>query len=74
MDKTALNYANLFGYQETLGLKGQEFNYLSASTLLWIQIWESTLTASSGIRWLLLRSVPMWMASWEVSSPARARR
>jgi len=34
MDKTALNYANLFGYQETLGLKGEEFNYLSASMLL----------------------------------------
>ncbi|GAB1196514.1 hypothetical protein APSETT444_005786 [Aspergillus pseudonomiae] len=34
MDKTALNYANLFGYQETLGLKGQQFNYLSASTVL----------------------------------------
>lgn len=42
MDKTALNYANLFGYQETLGLQGQQFNYLSASMLaqnillLWI--------------------------------------
>lgn len=32
MDKTALNYANLLGYQETLDLKGQQFNYLSAST------------------------------------------
>lgn len=31
MDKTALNYANLLGYQETLGLHGQQFNYLSAS-------------------------------------------
>jgi hypothetical protein len=31
MDRTALNYANLFGYQTTLGLKGQQFNYLSAS-------------------------------------------
>ncbi|KAL3435088.1 major facilitator superfamily domain-containing protein [Aspergillus tetrazonus] len=30
MDKTALNYANLFGYQQTLGLHGQQFNYLSA--------------------------------------------
>ncbi|KAF2023465.1 MFS general substrate transporter [Setomelanomma holmii] len=30
MDKTSLNYANLFGYQKALGLKGQEFNYLSA--------------------------------------------
>lgn len=31
MDKTALNYANLFGYQQTLGLHGQQVNYLSAS-------------------------------------------
>ncbi|KAF2192417.1 MFS general substrate transporter [Zopfia rhizophila CBS 207.26] len=30
MDKTALNYANLFGYQKALGLKGQQFTYLSA--------------------------------------------
>ncbi|RYP18150.1 hypothetical protein DL765_004076 [Monosporascus sp. GIB2] len=30
MDKTSLNYANLFGYQKALSLKGQEFNYLSA--------------------------------------------
>ncbi|USP81087.1 hypothetical protein yc1106_08361 [Curvularia clavata] len=30
MDKTSLNYANLFGYQKALGLKGREFNYLSA--------------------------------------------
>lgn len=31
MDKTSLNYANLFGYQEALGLQGKDFNYLSAS-------------------------------------------
>ncbi|KAJ3571535.1 hypothetical protein NPX13_g5341 [Xylaria arbuscula] len=30
LDRTALNYANLFGYQTALNLKGQEFNYLSA--------------------------------------------
>ena len=30
MDKTALNYANLFNYQQALSLKGQQFNYLSA--------------------------------------------
>ncbi|KAI0448772.1 major facilitator superfamily domain-containing protein [Xylaria acuta] len=30
LDKTALNYANLFGYQDALNLKGQDFNYLSA--------------------------------------------
>lgn len=31
IDRTALNYANLFGYQQALGLKGQQFNYISAS-------------------------------------------
>ena len=30
LDKTALNYANLFDYQEALGLEGTQFNYLSA--------------------------------------------
>ncbi|KAI1267805.1 major facilitator superfamily domain-containing protein [Xylariaceae sp. FL1019] len=30
IDKTSLNYANLFGYQDALGLKGMQFNYLSA--------------------------------------------
>lgn len=30
MDRTALNYANLFGYQKALDLKGSQFNYLSA--------------------------------------------
>lgn len=30
MDKTALNYANLFNYQEDLNLHGKDFNYLSA--------------------------------------------
>jgi hypothetical protein len=34
MDKTSLNYANLFGYQKALGLKGQQFGFLSASTFL----------------------------------------
>lgn len=33
MDKTSLNYANLFGYQEALGLQKTQFNYLSASML-----------------------------------------
>lgn len=37
MDKTALNYANLFGYQKALGLKGQEFNYLSGSELCHVE-------------------------------------
>ncbi|KAI0201394.1 MFS general substrate transporter [Astrocystis sublimbata] len=30
LDKTALNYANLFNYQQALGLHGNQFNYLSA--------------------------------------------
>lgn len=30
LDKTALNYANIFGYQDALGLKGSQFNYLVA--------------------------------------------
>lgn len=30
MDKTALNYANLFDYQKALKLQGTDFNYLSA--------------------------------------------
>ena len=30
LDKTALNYANLFNYQDALGLEGNQFNYLSA--------------------------------------------
>ena len=33
MDRTALNYANLFGYQAALGLKGNEFNFLSAGNV-----------------------------------------
>ena len=30
MDRTALNYANLFGYQAALNLHGNQFSYLSA--------------------------------------------
>ena len=30
LDKTALNYANLFDYQDALGLEGYDFNWLSA--------------------------------------------
>lgn len=30
LDRTALNYANLFGYQKALSLHGSQFNYLSA--------------------------------------------
>lgn len=44
MDKTALNYANLLGYQKTLGLHGQQFNYLSASKYR-IAYWPSPFAA-----------------------------
>jgi len=37
IDKTSLNYANLFGYQKALGLKGKQFNYLSASEFFALQ-------------------------------------
>lgn len=30
MDRTALNYVNLFGYQKALGLQGYQFNFLSS--------------------------------------------
>jgi len=78
MDKTSLNYANLFGYQEALGLKGKEFNYLSASQFpppmltnpiqLFCQI-HSLIKSHSGVCWLLLRAVPLWLVNWKVSSP-----
>ncbi|KAF4537193.1 Mfs general substrate transporter [Lasiodiplodia theobromae] len=48
MDKTALNYANLFDYQEALGLHGQQFNYLSASAVRFIMgIFEAAVTPSA---------------------------
>lgn len=69
MDKTALNYANLLGYQESLNLKGQQFNYLSASVFLLQRTGlgnEKNLTYFSGVCWLLLWSIPMWMARWKI--------
>ncbi|KAH8649089.1 major facilitator superfamily domain-containing protein [Xylariales sp. PMI_506] len=30
MDRTALNYANLFNYQKAIGLQGNQFNYITA--------------------------------------------
>lgn len=54
--QTALNYANLLGYQESLSLKGQQFNYLSASTVLFfrmIRLKNENLTYSSGLCRLL---------------------
>jgi hypothetical protein len=69
MDKTALNYANLFGYQAALGLKGQQFNYLSSSSYT-IRNWripQFSDASSSALRWLFLRSIPVRMAHWPIS-------
>lgn len=74
LDKTALNYANLFGYQEALGLDGQQFNYLSASMFScpWLNLLSST-DRKSGVLWLFLWPVPMWLAHWSVSGSKSAR-
>lgn len=66
MDKTALNYANLFDYQEALGLQGQQFNYLSACKSI-ITPLVSMLTSGSGLRRLFLRAIPLWLAGRSVS-------
>lgn len=73
MDKTALNYANLLGYQETLQLTGQQFNFLSASMFLLYILGRRNekLIGFSGVRRLLLWSIPVWMARWEVPSATR---
>jgi hypothetical protein len=44
MDKTALNYANLFGYREALHLTGQQFSYLSASASALVHLEIALLT------------------------------
>lgn len=49
IDKTALNYANLFGYQEALGLQGDQFNYLAA--MVYAGYWFGTYPAN----WLIGR-------------------
>ena len=71
MDRTALNYANLFGYQAALGLKGQQFNYLSASELPLPSKGypgsKSQLTDGSGLCWALLLSISMWVAYRAIS-------
>ncbi len=54
LDKTALNYANLFGYQEALNLKGQDFNYLSASKLLWYILMLAPGCIANGSQWCML--------------------
>lgn len=69
MDKTALNYANLFGYQKALGLRGQQFNYLSASmysattyTFNFQVGWYRVMC--SGLCRILLWSIPLRLAHW----------
>lgn len=49
LDKTALNYANVFGYQEALGLEGSQFNYLAA--MVYAGYWFGTYPAG----WLIGR-------------------
>lgn len=49
LDKTALNYANVFGYQQALGLQGQQFNYLAA--MVYAGYWFGTYPAG----WLIGR-------------------
>ncbi|KAI8166926.1 hypothetical protein KHU50_006646 [Colletotrichum sp. SAR 10_65] len=63
MDKTSLNYANLFGYQAALGLQGQQFNYLSAN--LKPERWELIFFMLGGVTcvwslviWFLLPDSP----------------
>lgn len=62
MDKTSLNYADLFGYQKGLDLKGQKFNYLSAS--MYVNIGCS----STQILMLLPRTVPWQVADRRYSA------
>jgi MFS family permease len=49
LDKSALNYANVFGYQQALGLKGQQFNFLAA--MVYAGYWFGTYPAG----WLIGR-------------------
>lgn len=62
MDRTALNYANLFNYQKALGLKGQQFNYLSASKCPQVAQARTQLTRSSDLCRILLRPISMRLA------------
>jgi hypothetical protein len=75
IDKSALNYANLLGYQTTLSLKGNQFNYLSASESepLYLLSHPFLTNTSSGLRWLFLWPVPEWMVDRPIPSPARPR-
>ena len=67
MDKTSLNYANLFGYQDALNLKGQQFSYLSASKESDLSRTSHTDACGSGIRWVLLWTVSLRLAYWAIS-------
>jgi MFS family permease len=49
LDKTALNYANVFGYQQALKLEGKQFNYLAA--MVYAGYWFGTYPAG----WLIGR-------------------
>lgn len=49
LDKTALNYANVFGYQKALKLEGNQFNYLAA--MVYAGYWFGTYPAG----WLIGR-------------------
>lgn len=49
LDKTALNYANVFGYQKALGLQGDQFNFLAA--IVYAGYWFGTYPAG----WLVGR-------------------
>jgi MFS family permease len=49
LDKTALNYANVFGYQKALGLHGDQFNFLAA--IVYAGYWFGTYPAG----WLVGR-------------------
>jgi MFS family permease len=49
LDRTALNYANVFGYQQALGLEGKQFNYLAA--IVYAGYWFGTYPAG----WLIGR-------------------
>jgi hypothetical protein len=66
MDRTALNYANLFNYQKALGLHGSQFNYLTASESTRLDKESSrsiTLFGNiSSLRWILRWPIPMRLA------------
>ncbi|KAI8226749.1 putative transporter [Colletotrichum sp. SAR 10_86] len=68
MDKTSLNYANLFGYQAALGLQGQQFNYLSAMGVRFIMgIFEAAVTPGLTLMtgfWYTRKEIPLRQCIW----------